>query len=119
MIRDAQLDEICGKNISAYDQFLDDVKKRYNSLIGALDHKSDKLPHCESTPSSFRDAEVLLSAIEDNDEEKVSDVPVQSVVNNCRSSIRSSKPMFDRAAFFGRYEQRPERSCRVCDAKVG
>ena len=98
VIRDAQLDEICGKNVSAYDQYLDDVKKRYNSLMGPV-RKSDKLPPCESTPYSFRDAEVLLSAIKANDEEKETDVHKQSVVNNCRSSYQSSRPMFDRAAF--------------------
>ena len=77
VIRDAQLDEICGKNISAYDQYLDDVKTRYNSLMGTVDHNSDELPPCESAPSSFRDAEVLLSAIEHNDEERGCEIRAQ------------------------------------------
>ena len=66
------MDETCGeKKISAYDQYLDDVKKRYNSLMGNVDYKSGKLPPCASAPSSCRDAQLLVSAIENFDEDRV------------------------------------------------
>ena len=100
VIRDVQLDEICGaKKISAYDQYLDDLKKRYNSLMGNIDHKSEELPVCESTPTSFRDAQVLLSAIEKIDEERGCEVRGKSVFNRRHRSSRSSRAMFDKAAF--------------------
>ena len=100
VIRDAQLDEICGaKKISAYDRYLDDLKKRYNSLMGNVDHKSEELPVCESTPTSFSDAQVLLSAIKKNDEERGCEMRGQSVVNSRHRSNRSLRAMFDKAAF--------------------
>ena len=48
--------------------------------MGSVDHKSEGLPASESAPSSFRDAEVLLSGIEKADEENGCEVPAQSVV---------------------------------------
>ena len=67
--------------------------------MGTVDHKSEELPVCESTPTSFRDAQVLLSAIEKNDEERGCEVRGQSVVNSRHRSNRSSRAMFDKAAF--------------------
>mgnify|MGYP003723480399 CR=1 FL=1 len=99
VVRDAQLDEICPKRMSTYDKYLDDVKKRYDSLMGTVFYKSDKLPSCESAPSSFRDAEVLLSAIKNTDRERERDVAAQPVVNAYLSGNQSSRPMFDKAAF--------------------
>ena len=120
IIREAQLDEICGaKKISAYDQYLNDVKKRYNSLMGNVDHKSGKLPACESAPSSFRDAQVLLSAIENNEEERGCDVRAQSVVNSRHPNKQSSRPIFDKAVFLKGVNKGKKKSCRVHDAKAG
>ena len=94
------MDEICGaKKISPYDQYLDDVKKRYNSLMGTVDYKSEELPHCESAPSSFKDAQLLLSAIENNDEERGCEVRAQSNVDSRRPREQSSRSTFDKAAF--------------------
>ena len=100
VVREVQLDEISGpKKISRYDQYLDDVRKRYNSLMDTIYHKSEELPPCDSAPSTFRDAEALLSTIENYEEDRGCEVRAQSVVNSRGSSRQSSKPLFDKAAF--------------------
>ena len=102
VVRDVHLDEICGpKTISAYDQYIDDVRKRYNSLMGTVDHKSEELPPCDSAPATFRDAEVLLSEIENYEEERGCEVRAQSVVNSCGSR----RPLFDKTAFLDGIEK--------------
>ena len=67
--------------------------------MGTVDHKSDELPSCDSAPSSFREAEVLLSTIEKNDQGRGCEVRAQSVVNSRCSRIFSSSAMFNREAF--------------------
>ena len=66
--------------------------------MGTVFYKSDKLPLCESAPSSFRDAQVLLSAIKNTDLERERDVDAQPV-NTYLTGNQSSIPMFDKAAF--------------------
>ena len=99
VVRDVQLDEICGKKISLSDQYLGDVKERYNSLMGTIDQTSDELPPSDSAPSNFRDAKILLSAIENIEEERGCLVRAQSVDNSRCSSDQFSRPMFDKEAF--------------------
>ena len=91
VIRDAQLDEICGgKSISSTDKYLEDLKKRYESLIGDVRCKPSARLDYDSAPTTATEAEILLSAIKDDD------VETESVLS--REGVPSSN-FFDKEKF--------------------
>ena len=77
IVRDAQLDEICGgKCISSTDKYLEDLKKRYECLLGDVRCKPSTGLDYDSAPTTATEAEILVSAIKDGD------VETESVLNH-------------------------------------